>query len=37
MDKIKTIEQMIGVELMVYFNRLLENNASKDSHQLKFT
>ena len=36
-DKIKIIEQMIGVELMVYFNRLLENNASKDSHQLKFT
>ena len=36
-DKIKTMEQMIGVELMVYFNRLLENNASKDSHQLKFT
>ena len=36
-EKIKVIEQMIGAELMVYFNRLLENNASKDTHRLKFT
>ena len=35
-DKIKLLEKKIGLELMVYFNRLIESNTSIDAHRLKF-
>ena len=34
--KIKLLEKKIGLELMVYFNRLIESNTSIDAHRLKF-
>ena len=33
---IKLLEKKIGLELMVYFNRLIESNTSIDAHRLKF-
>ena len=35
-EKIKLLEKKIGLELMVYFNRLIESNTSIDAHRLKF-
>jgi hypothetical protein len=35
-DKIKLLEKRFGLELMVYFNRLIESNTSIDAHRLKF-
>ena len=35
-EKIKQLEQTLDTELMVYFNRLIENNNSNNTHRLKF-
>ena len=35
-EKIKVLEKEIGLELMVYFNRVIESNTSINAHRLKF-
>lgn len=35
-DKLKLLEKEIGLELMIYFNRLIEINTSINAHRLKF-